>query len=421
MIVPESLETVAAAMLSREHVRPVYDTYGFARIPATIESWLTGGSDSTPLPAAALPARPQTVVLVLLDAFGWQFFSRFVDQAPFLRRFLTDGQIYQLTSAFPSTTAVHVTLLHSGLAADQSGIYEWYIYEPDLQAVIGSLLFSPVFEHQADRLLEYGVDPNQVYPPERFYQRLSRLAVSSVVLLPATLAHSVYTRVMCAGALTVPFQNIADAAARLQCLFERQRGPTFYHLYIESIDAAMHVHGPDAPEVTNEISAVLHQLEQQILPVLRAAPGPVALAVTADHGQIAVDPQRAIVLNQLWPELEHVLRRGGDGQPLPPSGSRRVAVLHLKPETVGEAQARLQARLGERAQVVMTADLVQAGYFGPQPGDRLQARLGELVILPAAGEMITWHHPRARSITMRGMHGGLTADEMLTELAVLLL
>ncbi|ACL23658.1 alkaline phosphatase family protein [Chloroflexus aggregans] len=421
MLVAESTSAVTAAVRGPDHVVPLYDTFGFARIPATVEHWFTGAASAGLPPTAltGLPSQPRTVILLMLDSFGWQFFSQFVDHAPFLRRFSTDGLILQLTSAFPSTTAVHVTLLHTGLAADRSGIYEWYIFEPDLQAVIGSLLFSPVFEHTSDILATYGVDPQQIYPTERWYRRLQDAGVMSTVLLPMALTHSVYTRTLCQGALVTPFHTIADAATRLYALFARQQEPAFYHLYIDTIDAAMHLHGPDSAAVTAEIAATLDQLERHLMPVLQSVPKPALLLLTADHGQVSVDPQHAIVLNRLWPDLTRYLRRGGDRQPLPPSGSPRVMVLHLQPETVAEVQAQLQLRLGEQATVVKTTELVTSGYFGPQPGERLLARLGELTILPAPGKALSWEHPRARPFTLRGLHGSLTPAEMLTELAIL--
>ncbi len=423
MLLEESTAAIAAAFQEPDQVRPLYDSYGFAQIPSTIAHLLTGAAtDLPPIPVSrAFPSQPATVVLLMLDSFGWHFFSRYLEQNPFLRHFLTDGQICQLTTAFPSSTAVHVTLLHSGLAADQSGIYEWHIFDPHLQAVIGSLLFSPYFERQADGLVAYGVDPDQIYPAASFYRQLKTAAVDSVVLLPTTLAHSVYTRTLCRGALVVPFQHIADAAGRLRTLFERQLHPTFYHVYIDAIDVAMHRYGPEAAQVDAEIVTILDQLEQHLLPVLKSAPKPAVLFVTADHGQVAVDPQQVIVLNRLWPDLERFFRQGGDRRPLPPSGSPRVTVLHVQPAVVDEVQMKLQRLLGERATVVTGTELMAAGYFGPKPGERLASRLGELVILPTAGEAIVWEHPHSRPFEYRGLHGGLTPVEMLTELAWLVI
>jgi hypothetical protein len=97
-----------------------------------------------------------------------------------------------------------------------------------------------------------------------------------------------------------------------------------------------------------------------------------------------------------------------------------VTVLHVQPAVVGEVQINLQRLLGERATVVTGAELMAAGYFGPKPGERLASRLGELVILPAPGEAIIWEYPPGRSFEYRGLHGGLTSIEMLTELAWLI-
>ena len=81
------------------------------------------------------------MVLFLVDAFGWRFFERFQDAA-FIQRMAKHGRIEKLISQFPSTTAAHVTTIHTGWPVGQSGVYEWYYYEPQLDAIIAPLLFS---------------------------------------------------------------------------------------------------------------------------------------------------------------------------------------------------------------------------------------------------------------------------------------
>jgi len=96
-------------------VRPLADGYCFAALPATVERLLLGLDDGG-LPRAALgdaPNRVERVVLVLLDAFGWRFFERHADRHPLLRRMLAHGTVAKLTTQFPSTTAAHVTTLHT--------------------------------------------------------------------------------------------------------------------------------------------------------------------------------------------------------------------------------------------------------------------------------------------------------------------
>ena len=48
----------------------------------------------------------------------------------------------KLTALFPSTTSAHVACLHAGQLPAESGIYEWYQYEPAVGEMIAPLLSS---------------------------------------------------------------------------------------------------------------------------------------------------------------------------------------------------------------------------------------------------------------------------------------
>lgn len=85
--------------------RPLYDSYCFSRLPDTV-AYLLGQDDAR---AAALPAdvlaglaRPcDAVVLLFIDAFGWEFFQRFAPSTPVLEEVLARGRAVRLTSQFP--------------------------------------------------------------------------------------------------------------------------------------------------------------------------------------------------------------------------------------------------------------------------------------------------------------------------------
>ena len=82
-------------------IKPRYDSGGFAGIPNRIKD-------------AFASKKYDAVVLLFIDAFGWRFYERFQDAA-FIKRIAKHGKIEKLTSQFPSTTAAHVTTLHTGL------------------------------------------------------------------------------------------------------------------------------------------------------------------------------------------------------------------------------------------------------------------------------------------------------------------
>ena len=54
--------------------------------------------------------------------------------------------------------------------------------------------------------------------------------------------------------------------------------------------------------------------------------------ITADHGMAAIEPERSLYVNELWPEIVDHLGTGADGRPLAPAGSSRDLFLHTRPE-----------------------------------------------------------------------------------------
>ena len=174
MLNRRSVEAVSAAAAGPHEVRPLYESYCFSRIPWTIEAALTGEPNPRTLPRDTLGAlagpRPDTVVVLFVDAFGWRFFEEFAESTPALARFLRDGTVSKLTALFPSTTAAHVACLHSGLTPAASGIYEWYQYEPAVGAMIAPLLSSLAGEKGRNGL---SLAPETLFDGETLHERLA--------------------------------------------------------------------------------------------------------------------------------------------------------------------------------------------------------------------------------------------------------
>ena len=64
----------------------------------------------------------------------------------------------------------------------------------------------------------------------------------------------------------------------------------------------------------------------------------------------------------------------------------------------------------ERANEIGTDALLEDGIFG-DASERLRARLGNLVVLPHAHEMVWWKADGRFELRKSGHHGGLTPDE----------
>lgn len=368
----------------------------FGAIPASVEGLLTGaGSERLP----GLPDRCARVGVVLLDAFGRRMLERHASH-PFLRRLA----VTDVRAQFPPTTTAHVTTMHTGRPLGEHGLYEWNVYEPAVDAVITPLLFSWAGSEARDTL-RGALDPAVLVAGPTLYERLAAAGVPSTVLQPSAFSPSTFDGVAVAGARLQPFDALRDGVA---AFFDALREPGYAYLYWDRIDGEGHEHGPDSPRFDAAAVAALDELEAG----LRSRRDAVVV-VTADHGQMAVDPARMDHLDELWSGLVPLLAHR-------PAGSARDVFLHTRPGAAPEVLAALRESLGRRAEVHAVDDLVAAGRFGAV-GPRLRARLADVCVLPAPGRM-AWLRafPGAQS-SFRGHHGGLHPDEVDTWAGVLAL
>ena len=249
----------------------------FADIPSYLERLFTGEGASLP----GLPERADRVVVVLLDAFGRVFLERFADH-PLVRRLA----VCDLDSQFPSTTAAHVTTMHTGLPVAAHGLYEWNVYEPSLDRVITPLPFSFAGDRAPDTLRGV-IDPRDLVPSEPcLYERLADHGVVSFVHQPDAFSPSTFDGAVIRSAEVRPYREFADALTdALRSVRACERG--YAYVYLHAIDLVGHLSGPSSADFAASIRSALDAVEAALV---RAAGDDVLVLMTADHGQIDVDP-----------------------------------------------------------------------------------------------------------------------------------
>jgi hypothetical protein len=360
---------------------------GFADLPAHVLS---------------LAADAERVALVLVDALGFAFLERHAGH-PLLERM----EITPISSQFPTTTTAHLTTLYTTLPVGEHGLYEWNVYEPSLDAVILPLPF--VRARREDGPV--GLPPRHLVPGPTLFERVASAGMASTALQPRPIARSRYGDAALRGATVVPFDGLDGARPALA---RALAAPGFVYLYWDGVDFTGHMTGPSSPAFDEAARSALDMIEAAI----RDAPPGTRLLVTADHGQVDVDPARIDALDALWPPLVEHLRRDGRGRPLPPAGSARDCFLHVAPGRAREVAAALAQRLEDRAEVRIVDELVAEGLFGAV-GPRLRARLADVCVLPAPGRMAWLAAFPGPERHFRGHHGGLEAAELDTWLGTL--
>jgi len=392
---------VGKASLNREFIKPRYDSSGFAGIPDRIMTSLASG-------------KYDAIVLFLVDAFGWRFFERF-QEAPFIKRIAKHGKIEKLISQFPSTTAAHLTTIHTGVPVGQSGIYEWYYYEPQLDAIIAPLLFSYAGSQYREDLKSSGIHAPLLYPRGIFYPELKKMGVKPYVFGMREYTPSTFSNNVMADAEVRSFKTLSEAFVNLGLLLEKETSKVYVHLYFDKIDALCHEYGPTSLQTETEIETFLLIMEHYFERIFTGKKR-ILFLMTADHGASEVDPKTTTYLNTgpAFVGFERFIQTNRKGKLLVPAGSARDMFLYIKDDLLEDAQSFLAARLEGKADVVKTESLINDGYFGPEVSSRFRERAGNLVILPYRYESVWWYEKDKFEMKFYGHHGGLTPQEMET-------
>lgn len=411
MINDLSIKAVADSSFGTDGCKPLYDSYCFSQIPHTILRLLTGVGGGLPLDCTGKGSY-DAVILLLVDGFGWQFLQKNIDRYPFLQRFVKEGIVSKITSQFPSTTAAHVTCLNTGLEVGQSGIYEWFYYEPILDQMISPLLFSFAGDKEIGTLSKMGASPKDIYPSTTFYQILKKAGISSSVFQQEHIATSPYSSVLFQGAENHPY---TDFSSGLASIGEAIGKGGYFYLYFGDIDAQAHRHGLDSEEVSKATDFCFHNLENVLLKKLNKNGKKIALMLVADHGMTAIDPATTFYLNEKIPSLSSYICKNKAGELLAPAGSCRDFFIHAKKEKKEECRYLLAEALKGVAAVYDTKELIEAGLFGKAPpSQRFLDRVGNLVILPFQNQSVWWYQKRRFEQKFYAMHGGLSREEMET-------
>lgn len=412
MINQKSVAAVNQSQFSTRFVKPLYDSYCFSNIPDTIKM-LLDLPNQLPLPKDTLTTKhSEKVVFLFIDSFGWFFFEKYKNKYPFLGRFLTKGVVSKLTSQFPSTTSAHVTTIHTGLPVGQSGLFEWFYYEPKLDAVIAPLLFSFAGKKVSNTLLATKIKPQDIYPQKTLYQDLAKHQVKSYIFQYKDYTPSAYSDVVFSGATQVfPYRSLAHSLTLMSETILNSTGPAYYFYYYDAIDSSGHINGPNSTVHQAEIHNLLTALEDLFYQKIKKEQK-LTILCSADHGMVKVNPQQTFYLNNEIKDVDKYLKTNRQKQLLVPAGACRDMFVYAKDNTLPKLKQILQKKLQGKAEVYQTQELIDQGFFGANPSKQLTDRLSNLVILPYANQAVWWYEKDKFEQRYYGHHGGLTPEEM---------
>lgn len=330
-------------------------------------------------------------VVVLVDGLGWHLIRRAVQSVPYFAGLL--GDAVAITAAVPSTTVTSLTSLGTGLPPGQHGMVGYTSRVPTTGEILNALTW------------ESDLVARAFQPRPTLFERAaaSGVAVSSVTL--DRFAHSGLTEAALRGGEFVGFgDNSAEDDRIALVVAAAERGDrSLVYAYERELDHTGHGAGCASAAWQQHLVRIDAMCER-----LRAAlPTDVILVITGDHGMVDV-PRSGQVLAEHDPDLmAGVSALAGEG---------RFRQLYVDADRPDRVAARWQDRLAERAWVRTRDDAIDEGWFGPVDGD-LRERYGH-VLVAMRGRSAVMSRQFPRELSLVGMHGSLTADEMLVPLFV---
>ena len=326
------------------------------------------------------------VCVLLVDGMGEEALAGRSGHTPAMRRWRAEGLHRRISAGFPTTTATSMGLLGTGLPPGAHGLVGYEVLDPDRDALLNELAW------------DVAVDPRRWQPHTTVFQHAAAAGVEVVRVAPPHFNGSGLTEAALRGGRFVGTPDRLDARVDAAVSAVRSARRSLTYVYWGALDRTGHGEGVGSWQWGEELGRV----DAAVAELSRRLPRGTLLLVTADHGMVDV-PFAARIDLAAEPELRAGVRHAG--------GEPRVMQLYCEPGAAQQVATTWRARLGRGAHVVLRADAVAAGWFGPVEA-RVAERIGDvLVVMTDLTAVVDSARMRPEALRLLGQHGALTDAE----------
>jgi hypothetical protein len=383
--------------------RPDYAGGGIANLMASVLAGLgRDGERAAVPPSPLLPAARLTaarhVVLLVIDGLGRAQLEAHAPEGT-----LAAARVGDLSSVFPSTTASAVTTFMTGDVPLAHGLIGWHLWFREL-GVVGAPLPFRVRGSKVG-LERLGASTRVLFATRALASRLAR---RMVLVHPAPLCDTHYTRAHAAQAQVRPFAGIEELLAHIAAL-AHEREPSYCYAYWPELDSVSHEHGAGSARAGEHLRA----LDQALAVCARRIAGTgTLLLVCADHGFVDTREHTRLKLAD-HPRLAETLA-------LPLCGEPRAVFCHVRCGAEAQFLDCAHESLGHAASVLSAQQVLAQELLGPGvPHPRVAERLGSHVLLMKEDYCLTDRvMGETRAFGQIGVHGGMSDAELRVPLAL---
>jgi predicted AlkP superfamily pyrophosphatase or phosphodiesterase len=390
-------------------VYPDYNGYNFANINDTILSMFDINHRGKSLEKKLYDniAGSRKVVFIYIDGTGYDSWINYLSSYRAFQEFNRSGIVSPITTIFPSTTAAASNTINRGIPPWEHGLFEWRLYIEKYNMVLKSLPFIPAYKQDRQRFKILDPEPSLLFHGKTFYETLKENGVKSYVLSYSELLKSSYSKIMYSGSKEKKrYDFLFEGFMILKKLLKKLNGDSYIFFYIEEPDKMEHRYGPGSPEHLES----LHYIAELFDMLLKELAGQdISLIVSSDHGFTPVN-------NKIYISGVENLMSTNDGKRIPESWSPRDMSMHSDDPV--RLKLLLENQLEGKADVVTKNELISSGIIG-KPENEYVSRIGDVIVLPYSGNTVWYKYYDDDIIKDRGMHGGLSKEEMIIPFSTL--
>ncbi|HTC70742.1 MAG TPA: alkaline phosphatase family protein [Acidothermaceae bacterium] len=367
--------------------------YGTGSLADLVPSVLS--SIGTPSFSNVLSLEPAAAACILLiDGLGAELIRAHSHDAPLLHAALASTAGRDLTSGFPSTTAVSIASIGTGLPPGSHGILGYQVAIPGTSRLMNSLRW------------DAEVDPLVWQPKPTAFERAVAAGTSVVEVAKREFEGGGLDQAVLRAATFVGSDTFGEIGAGLLAQLKAavtQRRPCLVYAYVSDLDWTGHGHGVGSLAWRLQLQLV----DRLVVQVAQRLPPGAKLYVTADHGMVDIAPEARVDVDAEPWMLDGVRLMGGEP---------RARYLYVRQGALEDVLAGWTARLGSDAVVCTRDEAIEAGWFGAV-SDPYRARIGDVVVAAVADIAVVDSRRHPGEARLIGHHGSLTAAEQLVPLA----
>ncbi|MCK5585095.1 alkaline phosphatase family protein, partial [Candidatus Bipolaricaulota bacterium] len=280
------------------------------------------------------------------------------------------------------------------------------LYLRETASITNMIRFTTLGNSRTDSAFAIGLDPETLIPQHTFHEQLDAQEITAHSVLPSYISTSGLSKTLYRGCTRMHSAvSLPDMLVRTRKILQESRGRTFISLYWPGLDSVGHVLGPNSASYHDEFCAVDDAIRRGLVGQVKDT----LLIVTSDHGFVPMAPEDYLLLNSEFDADRALL--------MPPVGEPRASYLFAR-DGGKDIIKKAFAKAREDGIICLESqELVETGLLGiNRPHPEIANRIGDLALLSTGSGGTFQDYPDA--MLLRGMHGGLTEDEMLVPLII---